>query len=140
MKIVNYVAARLLLGILALSLATEAQAQNSLALPDAPVPQSAEEISRSQSQPQAAQTEAAQAQASQPQQPVGTAAAQPLITTGVAASKPAGFALAPRKQHRTRSILIKVGAILGAGAAVGTTLALTQASPSRPPGATTGVR
>jgi hypothetical protein len=66
------------------------------------------------------------------QEPVGTAAAQYVKTTGVAASKPAGAAIAPAKQRRARSILIKVGAIVGAGVAVGTVAALASASPSRP--------
>jgi hypothetical protein len=68
------------------------------------------------------------------QEPVGTAAAQPVNTTGVAASKPAGAAIAPARQRRARSILIKVGAIVGAGVAVGTVVALSSASPSRPSG------
>ncbi len=69
------------------------------------------------------------------QQPVGTAAAQPVPTTGNAASEPAGIAIAPAKQRRTRTLFIKVGAILGAGAAIAATMALTKASPSKPPGA-----
>lgn len=71
----------------------------------------------------------------QDQEPVGTAAAAGVETTGVAASKPAGAAIAPAKQRRTRSFLIKVSAIVGAGVAVGTVVALANASPSRPPGA-----
>jgi hypothetical protein len=66
------------------------------------------------------------------QEPVGTAAAQPVNPTGVAASRPAGAAIAPAKQRRARSILIKVGALLGAGVAVGTVVALSSASPSQP--------
>jgi anti-sigma B factor antagonist len=69
-----------------------------------------------------------------PQEPVGTAAAEFIRITGVAASKPAGSAIAPAKQRRARSILIKVGAIVGAGAAVGVVVALSAASPSRAPG------
>ena len=70
----------------------------------------------------------------QPREPVGTAAAETVQTTGVAASRPAGAALAPAKQRRVRSILIKVGALVGVGVAVGTTMALSQGSPSKPPG------
>jgi hypothetical protein len=44
-------------------------------------------------------------------------------------------AIAPAKQHRTRTIVIKVGAIIGAGVAVGTIVALTAATSSKPPGA-----
>ena len=71
----------------------------------------------------------------QSQEPVGTAAAESVETTGVAASKPAGAAIAPAKQKRTRSFLIKVSAIVGASVAIGTVVALSSASPSRPPGA-----
>jgi hypothetical protein len=71
----------------------------------------------------------------QAQEPVGTAAAESVETTGVAASKPAGAAIAPAKQRRTRALLIKVSAIVGASVAVGTVVALSSASPSRPPGA-----
>jgi hypothetical protein len=66
------------------------------------------------------------------QEPVGTAAAQPVNTLGVAGSKPAGAAIAPAKQRRARSVLIKVGAILGAGVAIGTVVALSNSSPSKP--------
>ena len=69
-----------------------------------------------------------------PQQPVGAAAAQIGRTTGGAASKPAGAALAPAKQRRTRSLVLKLGLLAGAGIAVGTVAALSHASPSRPPG------
>lgn len=71
----------------------------------------------------------------QDQEPVGTAAAAGVESTGVAASKPAGAAIAPAKQRRTRSFLIKVSAIVGASVAIGTVVALANASPSRPPGA-----
>jgi hypothetical protein len=70
-----------------------------------------------------------------PIQPVGIAAAENIRTTGVAASAPAGAAIAPAKQKQTRSFLIKMGAVLGAGAALGTVAALSAGSPSRPPGA-----
>jgi hypothetical protein len=69
------------------------------------------------------------------QQPSGTAAAQQGKISGSALSRPAGVAIAPTKQKRVRSILIKVGFIAGAGIALGTVAALSAASPSRPPGA-----
>jgi hypothetical protein len=69
------------------------------------------------------------------QQPVGTAAAESIQTSGVAASAPAGTAIAPAKQRQVRSLLIRMGAVLGAGAAVGTAVALSEATPSKPPGA-----
>lgn len=68
------------------------------------------------------------------QQPVGAAAAQVESTTGDAAFKPAGAAIAPAKQGRKRMILLKVGALIGAGVAIGSVAALSSASPSRPPG------
>lgn len=67
--------------------------------------------------------------------PVGTAVAPGVPVTGVAAFSPAGAAIAPAKQHRTRTILISVGIVLGTAAAVGTVVALANASPSRPSGA-----
>ncbi len=70
-----------------------------------------------------------------PQKPVGTAAAEAPNVTGVAASQPAGVAMAPAKQHRVRTIILRVGAIIGAGVAVGSVVALTAATPSKPPGA-----
>jgi len=73
--------------------------------------------------------------APQVQQPTGTAAAQKGKISGSALSEPAGIAIAPAKQKRVRSILIKMGFIAGAGIALGTVAALSMASPSRPPGA-----
>ncbi|MEO6965740.1 MAG: hypothetical protein ABI076_07560, partial [Acidobacteriaceae bacterium] len=64
--------------------------------------------------------------------PVGTAAAPYEKTTGNAASRPAGAVIAPAKQRRTRSILIRVGILLGAAVAIGTVVGLSSASPSRP--------
>lgn len=70
-----------------------------------------------------------------PNEPLGAAAAETVPTVGVAASRPAGAALAPAKQRRVRTILIRTGAVLGAVAALGVTMALTEGSPSKPPGA-----
>jgi hypothetical protein len=67
-----------------------------------------------------------------PHEPVGTAAAPYEKVTGVPASMPAGAAIAPAKQKRTRSILIKVGLIVAAGVAIGTVVALSTASSSKP--------
>jgi hypothetical protein len=78
---------------------------------------------------------AGQQHLAQQPEPAGTAAAGIANTAGIAASKPAGLALAPGRQRRVRMIVIRMGAILGAGAAVGTVVALSKASPSRPPGA-----
>lgn len=64
--------------------------------------------------------------------PVGTAAAPYQKTTGVAASRPAGAVIAPAKQHRARTILIRVSLAAGAAVAVGTVVALSRGSPGRP--------
>jgi len=64
--------------------------------------------------------------------PVGTAVAPYEKGVGVAASRPAGAVIAPAKQRRTRSFVIKVGLLVGAAVAVGTVVALSSASPSRP--------
>lgn len=64
--------------------------------------------------------------------PVGTAAAPYEKTTGAAVSRPAGAVIAPAKQKRARSILIRVGVLVGAAVAIGTVVALSKASPSRP--------
>jgi cytoskeletal protein RodZ len=69
------------------------------------------------------------------QRPVGTAAAPSFTTSGVAASQPSGVAIAPEKQRRVRTIVIRVGAIIAAGVAVGTVVGLTEATSSKPPGA-----
>ena len=68
-------------------------------------------------------------------EPVGAAAAESVPTSGGAAAKPAGVAIAPAKQHQTRSLLIKIGAVMAAGAALGTVYALSHGTSSTPPGA-----
>lgn len=70
-----------------------------------------------------------------PPQPSGTAVAPAVQTSGNAASKPAGVAIAPPKQRQIRSWLIRFGFIAGAGAALGTVVALSAASPGRVPNA-----
>jgi hypothetical protein len=87
-------------------------------LPSAPVPQSAQ-----QAPPQ---------QQEHPQQPVGTAAAPYEKPTGVPGSRPAGAVIAPAKQRRVRAIIIRVGIVLAAGAAVGTVVGLSKATHSTP--------
>jgi cytoskeletal protein RodZ len=69
-------------------------------------------------------------------QPVGTAAAPAVPVTGNAVSRPAGAAVAPPKQRQSRSFLIKLGLIAGAGVALGTVAALSLSSPARVPGST----
>jgi hypothetical protein len=100
------------------------------ALPDTPEPASP------QAEPQGARDSSSQSSSSQqqpaPAQPVGTAAAPYEKTMGVAASRPAGAAIAPAKQKRVRTILISVGVIVAAGVAVGTVAGLSHASSSHP--------
>jgi cytoskeletal protein RodZ len=88
-----------------------------------------------QSQPQSQSQSSTSAPQSAPQRPVGTAAAEAPNATGIAASQPAGVAIAPAKQRRVRTIVLRMGAIVGAGVAVGSVVALTAATPSKPPGA-----
>lgn len=94
-----------------------------------PAPQS------TQSPAPQSQSQSSQTQQAPPQRPVGTAAAEAPNASGIAASQPAGVAVAPAKQHRVRTIVLRMGAIVGAGVAVGTVVALTAATPSKPPGA-----
>jgi hypothetical protein len=94
--------------------------------------QASEQTETTQSSPAQNQD---QSQEQKPQRPVGTAAAEAPKTKGVTAAQPSGIAIAPAKQRRVRTIVLKVGAIIAAGAAVGTVIALTEATPSRPPGA-----
>jgi hypothetical protein len=70
-----------------------------------------------------------------PQQPKGAAAAEVQKSTGTAASTPSGAAIAPAKQKRSRSLLIRLGALAGAGIAIGTVVALSSGAPGKPPGA-----
>lgn len=90
--------------------------------PNAPTPAPA-------NQPQSSQQPA--------QAPTGAAAAEGIKTAGGAASRPAGTAIAPAKQHQTRSLLLKVGAIAAGAVALGTVYGLSRGSSSVPPGAHT---
>ncbi|MGB7168029.1 MAG: hypothetical protein WBD32_03420 [Acidobacteriaceae bacterium] len=90
--------------------------------PDAPQPQNA---------PAQQQSNPPQQQPAQ-QQPLGTAAAPYEQPNGITASRPAGAAIAPAKQRRTRMLIIRVGVLIAAAAAVGTVIALSSASPSTP--------
>ena len=103
-------------------------------LPDSPgVTLAQSQVSPS---PQAAQPQSSTNQTpTSAQRPVGTAAAGAPTTSGVAASEPAGVAIAPAKQRRARTIVIRMGAIIGAGVAVGSVVALTAGTSSKPPGA-----
>jgi len=102
-------------------------------LPDSPGAGRPQDAQGATSQAGAAQS-LPQSQKDANQKPVGTAAAETATTTGFAASKPAGAALAPAKQKRSRTILISVGAIAGAAVALGLVVALSKGTPSKPPG------
>jgi hypothetical protein len=69
-------------------------------------------------------------------EPLGAAAAEQVRTAGGGASRPAGNAIAPAKQHQYRSLLIKLGAVAAAGVAVGTVYGLSHATASTPPHST----
>jgi hypothetical protein len=107
--------------------------QNHAGLPSAASPSSSQSA-QSQSTPSAQSQSGAQAQPS-PQKPVGTAVAEAPSASGIAASQPAGVAIAPAKQRRVRTIVLRMGALVGAGVAVGSVVALTAATSSKPPGA-----
>jgi hypothetical protein len=100
------------------------------ALPDTPEPASP------QAEPPGARNSSSESSSSQqqqePSQPVGTAVAPYERTMGIAASRPAGAAIAPAKQRRVRTILISVGVIVAAGVAVGSVAGLSHASSSHP--------
>lgn len=104
--------------------------------PLAPVPSNTDELPNApSSSSNTAQQGTQEQQQQKSQQPLGAAAAQTGPTAGGAASKPAGNAIAPAKQRQVRSLLIKLGAVAAAGIAIGTVVALSKGSSSKPPGA-----
>lgn len=88
-------------------------------------------------QPQSQQTAQEQTQT---QTPTGAAGAPGVNPKGSPAAQPAGAAVAPVKQHGHRSLLIKVGLIAGGAIAIGTVVALSERSPTRPPGTSAASR
>ena len=117
------------------SAAPQTQTQTQTASPAAATPGAA--AATPQANPAATpQTSTAPPSAPAPQPkaapPQGVAIAPYEKDTGVAASRPAGAVIAPGKQRRRRSILIRVGLILGAAAAIGTVVGMSAASSSRP--------
>ena len=84
---------------------------------------------------QTSQQQTSQQQQNTAQTPSGTAAATIGNAKGTLGSRPAGSAIAPKEQRRSRSLLIKLGLLAGAGVALGSVMALSHASPARPPGA-----
>jgi hypothetical protein len=63
---------------------------------------------------------------------VGTAVAPAQPVRPVAAAEPTGTAVAPAKQRRVRKIVLKVSALVAAGAALSTVLILTETTASKP--------
>jgi hypothetical protein len=114
--------------------AADKASQETSAYPEAPTPQAADvkESLRVQQTQEAAKTQHPDSDALL--QPQGAAAARLQPTTGTAAAQPAGAAIAPVKQKRSRSFLIRMGVIAAAGIAVGSAVALSSGSPSKPPG------
>jgi hypothetical protein len=111
------------------AIAAKPEADTNLAendYPDSPVP------APPQASSQSAPSGSDQQQSPPPAKPVGTAAAPYEVTTGVAASRPAGAVIAPAKQRRVRIILIRTAVVVGAAVAVGSVVALSKGSPSRP--------
>lgn len=105
-------------------------------LPSAPTPHV--QMANSDGQSSAAQNQngqqspAAQQNQQNPNEPVGTAAAPVVTPEGAPASRPAGAAIAPIKQRRTRSFAIRVALLVGAAVAIGTVAGTSLASPSHP--------
>ena len=104
-------------------------------LPSAPVPHVEAQAQPDQTQPQPTQNANAQqtpADQQNPNHPVGTAAAPVVKPEGAPASRPAGAAIAPMKQRRTRAFTIRVAILVATAVAVGTVAGATLASPARP--------
>ncbi len=99
-----------------------------------PLTQSADAQSSGANPPAAGQpVQPEPSRASDPQgQPVGTAAAPVIRSTGDPASAPAGAAIAPSRQRRSRSYALRVGLIIGAAVAIGVVVAASRGSSSRP--------
>ena len=114
--------------------ATSGESQETSPYPEAPTPQEPDpkESLRVKQTKEAAKTQDPIRDALQ--QPQGAAAARVLHTTGAGAYQPAGAAIAPAKQKRSRSFLVRMGVLAAAGIAVGSAFALSAASPSKPPG------
>ena len=104
----------------------------------ATVPQSAQSNSSQQqgnSLPDAPQSQPAEPQ----QQPSGAAGAKAATPKGAPVAQPVGAAVAPPRQRGHRSLIIKLGLLAGGGIAVGSAIALSERSPSRPPGTSANV-
>ena len=113
---------------------TKAPLQPVTTYPDAPTPQQEQQ---QQNTTPTTTTTVPEPQTQKPvTEPVGAAAAERVPTAGGAASKPAGAAIAPAKQHQTRSLFLNIGAIAAGGLAAGSIYAQSKGTSSKPPGAT----
>lgn len=110
-------------------------------LPSAPVPHTTPEIQSSvpgsspatqanQGQNSTTGEQKQPADQQNPKQPAGTAVAPVITPEGAPASRPAGAAIAPMKQRRTRSFVLRTALIIGAVVAVGAVAGASLASPS----------
>lgn len=131
---------RLIALALAVGMAMPAVCATTDHLPSAPVPHTSPEVQSSVTGSNPA-TQANQGQNSttgeqrsadqqSPKQPAGTAVAPVITPEGAPASRPAGAAIAPMKQRRTRSFVIRTALIVGAAVAVGAVAGASLASPS----------
>lgn len=119
----------------------EVPSDSRVQLPDSPgtewakMSASQDETASQQSNSPAQQQANSDSKNQAPQRPLGTAAAEAPKVSGITAAEPAGVAIAPAKQRRVRTIVLKVGAILAGGAALGAVIALSAGTSSKPPGA-----
>jgi hypothetical protein len=109
----------------------QAEGQQTQSVPT-PQPQSQNTMSQDPAAPAVAPQSSTEQTQNSNQAPVGTAVAPYEKPIGIAASRPAGAVIAPAKQRRARSFAIRVAIVVGAAVAVGTVVALSRASPSRP--------
>jgi hypothetical protein len=103
--------------------------------PQSSQPSNAASQKNDDSLPDAPQSQSTQNQQESSQAPGGAAGAKAANPKGAPVAQPAGAAVAPVRQRGHRSLLIKVGLVAGGAIAVGTAVALSERSPSRPPGA-----
>jgi hypothetical protein len=109
--------------------------------PNAAAPQAAAQPQPEQQPKDSSLPDAPQAQTQTPAEqqqspaPSGSAGAKAATVKGAPVAQPTGAAIAPARQRGHHSLLVKVGLLAGAGIAVGAAVALTERSPSRPPGA-----
>lgn len=111
-------------------------------LADPPQSNTAEQKQNNNSLPDAPQSQSPPATPSQQQTapvPSGAAGAKAANAKGAPVAQPAGAAVAPVRQRGHRSLLIKVGLLAGAGIALGSVVALSDRSTTRPPGASRAI-